>query len=73
MACKEIVPDAADGPRLIEVRQPLTRGLSVSRDRLSTPGKAGGCELMTLRRAKAAFRVRVAKAHSCVPAGTEPG
>jgi hypothetical protein len=71
MASKEIVLRAAAGTRLIEVRHQMPRGLSVSRYRLATPGKAIASEFTTLRKARAAFRAQVAEARSCFPAGTD--
>lgn len=49
----------------------MARGLSVSRYRLATPDKAMACEFTTLRKARAAFRARVAEARSRAPLGTE--
>lgn len=71
MADRELVLRAAGGTRLIEVRYAMARGPSVSRYRLTTPDKAMACEFTTLRKARAAFRARVAEARSCVPLGTE--
>jgi len=71
MADREFVLKAAGGTRLTEVRYAMARGLSVSRYRLTTPDKALACEFTTLRKARAAFRARIAEARSCFPLGTE--
>lgn len=69
MASKEFIVDAAAGARLIEVRHEMKRGLSVSRYRLATPGKAVALEFAMLRKVRAAFRAQVAEARSRPPAG----
>ena len=71
MASKEFVLRAAAGTRLIEVRHEMKQGLSVSRYRLTTPGKAVAHEYATLRKAGAAFRAQIDETQSCAPAGTE--
>lgn len=71
MASKEFVLRAAGGTRLIEVRHEAKQGLSVSRYRLTTPGKAVAREFATLRKARAAFRAQIAEPHPGVPARTE--
>jgi hypothetical protein len=71
MAPREILLHVAGGTRLMEVRHEMRRGLSVSRYRLTTPGKATACEFTTLRKARAAFRAQVDGARPCLPGGTE--
>lgn len=71
MATREIILNAAHGTRLIEVRHEMRRGLSVSRYRLATPGKAAACEFATLRKARAAFRAQVAGSHPGLSSGAE--
>lgn len=71
MGSREIILNAVDGTRLIEVRHDMRRGLTVSRYRLAMPGKATACEFTTLRKARAAFRAQVAVSRSGLSSGTE--
>ena len=70
MAPKEIILDTATGTRLIEVRRPMPRGLSVSRYLLTRPGNAAPRSFASLRKARAAFEAQTSGTRGDVSTGT---